>query len=427
MDGRHGAHVGSADRARRSEPGGGAVRDRPLETVEDARRRAKRRLPRQVYDALWAGSQAGVTLRENVRAFSRIYVNTVVGDMPSEPRTETTVMGMSLSMPVLIAPVGAQGIQPEAELAVARAAAAAGTATSLSSFASHPIEPVAAANDKTLFQLFWIGGRDEIVARLHRVREAGAVGLIVTLDWSFPDGRDWGSPYIPANPGWKAMAPYVPQALVHPSWLLGFLKQRRIPDLEVPNLATDTRPKVLFFEAYWDWMQTPPPTWEDLAWLRGEWDGPLMIKGILDPDDARKAVDIGATAISVSNHGGNDMDGAIPSIAALPAVVEAVGDQVEILLDSGVRRGSDVIKAVAMGARAVMIGRAHLWALAARGEAGVSEILEVFRRGIIQGLRATGVGNIADLGGSHVIVPEHFYDSQDPESTGPRVDPTDPL
>lgn len=396
--------------------------NRPLETVEDARRRARRRLPRQVYDALWAGSQAGVTLRENTRAFSRIYVRTKVGDVPTQPLTATTVMGLDLSLPVIIAPVGAQGIHPDAEVAVARAAAGAGTATSLSSFASQPIEAVAAVNDKALVQLFWIGGRDEILARLERAQKAGAAGLIVTLDWSFPDGRDWGSPYIPASPGWKAMAPYLPQAVLHPSWLLAFLKKGRIPTLEVPNLATETKPHVLFFDAYFEWMQTPPPTWDDLAWLRTAWDGPLMIKGILHPDDARRAVDIGADALSVSNHGGNDMDGVIPSIAALGAVVDAVGDEIEILLDSGVRRGSDVVKAMAMGARAVLIGRAHLWALAARGETGVTEILEVFRRGIIQSLTAMGVEGVGALGPEHVVVPEHFYDSEDLAAAGPPVD-----
>ncbi|MDQ3783102.1 MAG: alpha-hydroxy-acid oxidizing protein, partial [Actinomycetota bacterium] len=161
------------------------------------------------------------------------------------------------------------------------------------------------------------------------------------------------------------------------------------------------------------------------AWLRGQWDGPLMIKGVLHPEDARRAVDVGAEAVVVSNHGGNDMDGAIPSIAALPAVVDAVGAEIEVLLDSGIRRGSDVVKALAMGARAVMIGRAHLWALAAGGETGVAQILEVFRRGIAQSLTAIGVSGVDALGPQHVIVPEHFYDAQDPAAAGNRTPPTD--
>lgn len=389
----------------------------PLETVEDARRRAKRRLPRQVYSALWAGSQQGVTLQENVRAFSRIYVNTTVVNMPSQPRVATTVMGLDLSLPVLTAPVGAQGVHPDSELAVARATADAGTAICLSSFASQPIEAVTEVNAKTIFQLFWIGDRDEISARLDRAGSAGAAGLIVTVDWSFPHGRDWGSPYIPADRSWRALAPYLPQALIHPSWLWGFLRRGKIPTLEVPNLATEEHRRPLFFEAYHRWMQTPPPTWDDLAWLRKQWPGPLMIKGILRPSDARHAVDIGADAISVSNHGGNDMDGVIPSIAALPHIVDAVGDKVEVLLDGGIRRGSDVVKAQALGAKAVMIGRAHLWALAARGEAGVREILGVFYRDIAQSLRAMGVADVADLRPEHVIVPEHFYDSHDPATS----------
>jgi heme/flavin dehydrogenase (mycofactocin system) len=392
----------------------------PLETVEDARRRAKRRLPRPVYMALWAGSQAGQTLKENVEAFSLIYMKTHVGDAPKDPDLSTRVFGQTLSMPLLISPVGAQGICPNAEVSVARAAAAAGTAMGLSSFASQPIEAVAAANRQTLFQLFWAGTRDEIAARVERARRAGAIGLIATLDWSFPEGRDWGSPYIPQHIDISAVARYAPEAITHPFWLLDFVRNEGIPTLEVPNMSNEERPNPGFFEAYGAWMNTPPPTWDDIAWLREQWDGPLMVKGILHPDDARRARDLGADALSVSNHGGNDMDGVVPSIAALPAVVDAVGNQIDVLQDGGIRRGSDVVKALALGAKAVMIGRAYLWALAARGETGVREILEVFRAGIKQTLIAIGVESVQAVKSEHIILRERFYDFYGRTPHGPH-------
>lgn len=384
-----------------------------LETVEDARIRARRRLPRQVYMALWAGSQAGVTLRENVRAFSRIYVRTRVGNAPKDLHTATTLMGQELSLPVILSPAGAQGICPRADVAAARGAATAGTAMGLSAFANDPIEAVVAANPQTFAQVFWLG-RERVAAQIERARLAGARGLIITLDWSFPEGRDWGSPYIPERMTPRTMARYAPQALLHPAWLAGFVRDQRLPTLEAPNMARTDNPHPGFFEAYVEWMQVPAPGWDDVAWLRDQWAGHLMVKGVLDPEDARRAVDSGADAISVSNHGGNNMDGAIPSIAALPAVVGAVGDQVEVVQDGGVRRGSDVVKSLALGARAVMVGRPYLWALAARGETGVAEVLEVLRKGIRQTLTEMGVASVSDVERSHIIVPEHFYDEQDP-------------
>lgn len=380
-----------------------------LETVEDARRRAKRRLPRQVYLALLSGSQAGVTLRANVRSFHELLLETRVADWPRDVDLATTVAGHELSLPVICSPVGAQAVHPDGELAVARAAAEAGTAYGLSTFASQPLEDVVAANPQTMFQLFWIGSRDEIAARVDRAKRAGASGLILTLDWTFPTGRDWGSPYIPMQLDWKAMARYVPQALLHPTWLWSFVRSGELPTLGVPNLTAEPGdPEPAFFEAYGQWMQTPMPTWDDVAWLREQWDGPFLVKGILDPEDARRAADHGADAISVSNHGGNDVDGAVPSIVALPRVADAVGGRVDVFLDGGVRRGSDVVKAVALGAKAVLIGRAYLWGLAARGQAGVREILDIFHQDMVQTMTAIGASTVADIGRDHVIVPPGF-------------------
>lgn len=380
-----------------------------LETVEDARRRAERRLPRQVYMALWSGSQAGVTLRENVRSFEDIMLRTQVGSWPSSFDLRTKVLGQDLSLPVLLSPVGAQAVHPEGELAVARAAAEVGTAFGLSSFASKPMEEVVALNPQTMFQLFWIGDRDIISARLERAAKAGVSGLMLTLDWTFPTGRDWGSPFIPMKLDAKAIMAYAPQALAHPRWLWSFIRSGRLPDLRAPNIATTAEEEgPPFFEAYGQWMQTVMPTWEDVAWLREQWDGPLLVKGVLDPEDARRAADLGADAVSVSNHGGNDVDGAIPTVVALPGVVDAVGDRVDVLMDGGVRRGSDVVKALALGAKAVLIGRPYLWGLACRGQTGVREVLEIFQRDMEQTLRGIGVHRAADVGPEHVIAPDGF-------------------
>jgi isopentenyl diphosphate isomerase/L-lactate dehydrogenase-like FMN-dependent dehydrogenase len=233
----------------------------------------------------------------------------------------------------------------------------------LSSFASKPVEEVVAANPQTFFQTYWIGTREQMLAHLERARAAGAVGLIVTLDWTFANGRDWGSPVIPERLDLKTAIQFAPQVLRRPKWLLGYARTGRVPDLTVPNMVAAGEQPPTFFGAYGQWAASPLPTWEDVRWLREQWGGQFMVKGVIRVDDAKRAVDAGVTAISVSNHGGNDLDGTPATIRALPAIAAAVGDQVEIVLDGGVRRGGDVVKALALGARAVMIGRAYLWGL----------------------------------------------------------------
>jgi L-lactate dehydrogenase (cytochrome) len=256
--------------------------------------------------------------------------------------------------------------------------------------------------------MYWVGTRDRILARVERARAAGAKALIVTLDWSFATRRDWGAPPIPEKMVLQAMVRFAPEGLARPRWLLDFVRGGGLPDLTTPNLATgDERPPT-FFGAYGEWMGTPLPTWDDIKWLREEWGGPFMVKGVMRPDDARRAVDIGATAISVSNHGGNNLDGTPASVRALPGVVDAVGDQLEVLLDGGIRRGSDVVKALALGARAVMIGRAYLWGMAANGEAGVTNVLSILRSGIDEALLGLGRSTVHELVRDDLIIPTSF-------------------
>jgi len=380
-----------------------------FETVAEARRRARRRLPRSVFLALEAGSEKGITLHDNVAAFSELGLAPPrIADRPAARGMATSVLGQEISLPVVASPTGVQAVHPDGEVAVARGAAEAGTAMGLSSFASAAVEDVVAANPKTFFQLFWIGGRDSNLARVQRARDAGAKALIVTLDWSFANGRDWGSPAIPEQMDLRTMLRFAPEGVTRPGYVLGWLRHGRLPELTVPNMGARGEPPPSFFGAYGEWMQTPPPSWADIAWLRGQWDGPFMVKGVMRPDDARKAADAGATAVGVSNHGGNDLDGTPASIRALPAVVSAVGGQVEVLLDGGIRRGGDVVKALALGARAVLIGRAYLWGLAANGSAGVRNVFDILRGGIDSALLGLGRASVHDLAPEDVLVPPGF-------------------
>jgi pre-mycofactocin synthase len=380
-----------------------------FETVAEAHRRAKKRLPQSVYKALIAGSEKGTTLDDNLKAFAELGFAPFVAELPTERDLSTEVMGQPISMPVMISPTGVQAVHPDGEVAVARAAAARGTAMGLSSFASKNVEDVVAANPQTFFQSYWIGGREGMTKRLERAREAGAAGLILTTDWTFSHGRDWGSPAIPEQMNFRTMAKFAPEALTRPGWFLDWAKSGSPPDLKVPNMtARPGEEAPTFFQAYGEWMFSDMPTWDDLRWLREQWDGPFMLKGVMRVDDAERAADAGVTAISVSNHGGNNLDGTPASVRALPAIAEAVGDRVEIVLDGGIRRGSDVVKAVALGARAVMIGRAYLWGLAANGQSGVENVLDILRSGIDSGLMGLRCTSVRDLSASDLVIPPDF-------------------
>ncbi|KRF22419.1 pre-mycofactocin synthase MftD [Phycicoccus sp. Soil802] len=380
-----------------------------FESVAVAQARAKKRLPAPVYAALVAGSERGQTIDDNERAFTDIgFAPHVVGQHASRTLS-TTVMGQSLSLPVMISPTGVQAVHPDGEVAVARAAAARGTVMGLSNFASRSVEDVVATGAPTLFQMYWTGNRDVMVQRMERARAAGAVGLIATLDWSFSMGRDWGSPEIPERVDLRTMLRFAPKVISRPRWLRDFAMAGGLPDLTAPNLAAPGGDAPTFFEAYYEWMTTPPPTWSDVEWMREQWGGPFMLKGVCRVDDALRAVDAGATAISVSNHGGNNLDGTPAAVRMVKPIADAVGDQIDVVMDGGVRRGSDVVKAVALGAKAVMIGRAYLWGLAANGQAGVENVLDVLQGGIDSALRGLGVGSVQELGLEHLLVPESFH------------------
>lgn len=389
-----------------------------FESVAVAQDRARKRLPRPVYGALVAGSERGQSIADNQSAFAELGMAPhVVGQTPERDQS-VQVFGQKISSPVIISPTGVQAVHPDGEVAVARAAASRGTIMGLSNFASKPVEEVVATGATSFFQMYWTGDRDVMIQRMRRAHAAGSRGLIATLDWSFSMGRDWGSPEIPERVDLKAMVRLAPQVITKPRWLWQFGRTMDIPDLTAPNLAPwegegryGAAPT--FFGAYYEWMTTPPPTWQDVAWMRETWsqisDGaPFVLKGVSRVDDALRAVDAGVDGISVSNHGGNNIDGTPAAIRMVRPISQAVGSSIDVVMDGGVRRGSDVVKALALGAKAVMIGRAYLWGLAANGQAGVENVLDVLSGGIDSALRGLAVASVSDLRPEHLIIPDGF-------------------
>lgn len=380
---------------------------KPFETVLAAQKLAQKRLPKSVYSALVSGSERGATPKENMDAFAQVQFAPRVAGHHATRDLSTTVLGIPVAMPIILAPTATQAIHPDGEVAVARAASKHGLISGLSSFASKPIEAVTAANDNTFFQLYWTGDRETILKRMQRAREAGAKALIATPDWSFSMGRDWGSPSIPERINFSAAVKFAPEVLSRPRWLAQWLGAG-LPDLKAPNLQSLSGNVPTFYEGFGEWLQTAPPSWEDIEWIREQWNGKFVLKGVTRIDDAKRAVDAGVDAISVSNHGGNNLDTTPATIRLLPGIVEAVGDQVEVLLDGGVRRGGDVAKALALGARAVMVGRAYLWGLGANGQAGVENVIDILRSGLDSAVLGLGHDSVSQLCRDDFHIPEGF-------------------
>lgn len=382
-----------------------SVRSEPI-TVEDYRIAARRALPRMVWAFLDGGAERETTLRENVSAFDRWRLRSRVLTGNDGTGLSTAVDGVAISLPVFLSPTGMTGLTHwSGERSAARAAERAGTRAVISTASSYTVEEIAdATSENHFFQLYpWTSrttGESLSKRFIDRAHSAGYSGLFVTVDVPVAGNRERERKHGMGIP--PTLNPIrVLDAATRPRWSYNFLKHQRISSRMLVN-ERGTAAAVRSARTQQTLMR-PDLCWDDLARIREWWSGPLCVKGILDPDDAAKAVQLGADSVMVSNHGGRQLDGAPASIGALPAVVDRIGDRVPVYLDGGIRRGSDVVKALALGATAVGIGRPYLYGLAARGEEGVVGILEILRSEIVRTLALMGVGHVSELSRDHLI------------------------
>jgi len=375
-------------------------------SIADLRPIARRRLPRVVFDYLDGGADGEFTLRENCRAFEDVTFRPRGAVSVPTCDLRTRVLDFDLSLPALLAPVGYSRLMyPEGEVAAARCAGGAGTAYILSTISGHRLEDVKVASAGPVwFQLYLMGGRAAAEGSIARARQAGFSALVVTIDTPVAGMRERDS-----RNGMKELMggglfskiPFLPQFLSRPAWLLSFLRDGGVPHL--PNVVVPGQGPLPMTDVAGA-LASSTVTWQDLRWIREAWSGPLIIKGVLTGEDARRAIDEGASAVVVSNHGGRQLDYVPASLHALPEVVAAVNGQIEVLMDGGVRRGADVIKAICLGARAVLVGRAYAYGLAAGGPAGVARAIDMLRTEMERTLKLLGCPAISALDRSYVNV-----------------------
>ena len=378
--------------------------------IEDFRPIARERIPKAVFDYLDGGAEGEVTLRENCRIFNDVTFRPRHAVDVAKCSLCTRVLGFDLALPFLLAPVGySRLMHPGGEVVAARAAGRAGTAYILSTISGHKLEDVKAGSTGPVFyQLYLMGGRGAAEAAIERARVAGFSALVVTIDTPVSgirerDYRNGMKELISGRPLEKL--PYLPQIFSRPGWLVSFLMDGGVPAL--PNVVVPGKGPMPLIDVAAALAESAV-TWADLKWIRELWKGPIVVKGVLTGDDARRSIDEGAAAISVSNHGGRQLDGVPPSLRALPEVVEAVNGRIEVLMDGGIRRGTDIAKAICMGARAVLCGRAYAYGLAAAGEAGVDRAIEILRADLDRTLRLLGCPSVTELDGSYVNVPKSW-------------------
>jgi L-lactate dehydrogenase (cytochrome) len=376
--------------------------DRPLglapATVMDYRELARRRLPRQLFDYVDGGAYDETTMRANVADLAEVLLRQVVMRDVSVRDPAVEVLGQRLVLPIVLAPVGLAGmLARRAEVQAARAAEATGVPFIESTVSICGIEEVAGATrTPPWFQLYVMRDRGYAEELIGRARAVDAPVLVLTVDLAVVGARhrDTRNAMVGTPSAWAKLRRAV-DLVSHPGWVRDVaLRGRPLTFANLENAVPGARTP----EAFRDWVDSqfdPSVTWDEIAWVREHWPGRLVVKGVLDPEDARRAVNAGVDGIVVSNHGGRQLDSVPSTVRALPAVVDAVGDEVEVLADGGVRTGLDVVKMVAMGARAVLVGRAWAWAVAARGEAGVRHVLDVMKADIDTALALTGQTSLA--------------------------------
>lgn len=377
--------------------------------IEDLRRLAFKRLPRAVFDYIDGGADAEVTLRANVRSFEEVTFRPRNACAPEKCDLSTTVLGRELSFPLILAPLGFTRLfHPEGERGAAAAASAAGIGYCLSSFSGYHVDEIGKAAPGVLwYQLYLAGGREVVEASLDRAQKAGFSVLAVTIDTNTPGHRERdhrnGVPQLLSG-GLMDKLPFVPALLTRPRWLINYLLDRdvmKFPNIVVKGNAmgvTDVR----------EMLRQSTVSWADMKWIRQAWRGPILMKGVITGDDARRSLDEGAAGVIVSNHGGRQLDSSSATLRALPEIVEAVDGRGEVLMDGGIRRGGDILKAICLGAKAVLAGRAYAYGLAGAGGAGVARAVEILRSDAERTLTLLGCSSIAELNRSFVRIPREW-------------------
>ena len=379
---------------------------RQVLNIADLRLAAKKRLPRVVFDYIDGGADSEWTMRENSRVFDDVLFRPRSAVATPAVNLQTTVLGTTIDVPFLLAPVGSSRLfHPRGEEAAAKAAGDAGTIYTLSTLSGCRVHDVkAATRGPVWYQLYLVGGRDVAMSAIERAKASGCSALVVTVDTPVAgmrerDLRNGAKELVSGAP--FTMFPYVFQFLARPRWFAAYLRDGGL--MSFPNIMLDGKP--MPYADVGAALEQSMVSWDDLKWIREAWQGPVVVKGAHTADDARRAIDHGAAAVVVSNHGGRQLDGVAPTLRVLPEIVAAAGDQAEVLLDGGIRKGSDVVKALSVGARAVLIGRAYAYGLGAAGGEGVAQTIDILRSGIIRTMKLLGCSSVRELDRSFVDIP----------------------
>ncbi|TAL00838.1 MAG: alpha-hydroxy-acid oxidizing protein [Rhodospirillaceae bacterium] len=396
-------------------------RAKKIGRVADAERMAKRRLPKAIFDGIASGAGQELTLRRNVEAFDEVQFWPRAAVLHPGYDLSTTVLGHKVSTPIMIAPTGSNRMfRREGEPALAKVAGELGAVYVTSCFTGYPIEEVMAhAKAPVFFDLYMVGGRSVIAAMLARAKQAGCHALVLTVDLAGTHGveRPGLQQGVPLGVNLATALQYAPQLITKLGWTLDFIRDGL--QFDCPMWIKPDGRMASFGDVLLAFRSNAVcPTWDDLPWIRQHWDGPIVMKGILRTDDALRAANAGVDGIVVSNHGGRNVDGSPATLRVLPEIVDAVGNRLEVYFDGGIRRGTDVIKALALGAKAALIGRAYLYPFAAAGGAGVQRIYDIFHAHMLATLRSLGCPAVGELDRSYVTLPEK-YQSPSASSTIP--------